>query len=110
MSQVKPSYRYLISFHNSLYTAKRYIIIKNTHNCSIHIQVPLFIRKACEYFHPLLSRDMNYHVIPLQASTQVPLLMSTLDEDGDGQVSFQEFQGGIKEFLMDPEDPGERGG
>ena len=32
--------------------------------------------------------------------------MRTLDEDGDGQVSFDEFRGGIQEFLLDPDDPG----
>ena len=37
---------------------------------------------------------------------QVPLLMKTLDDDGDGHVSFEEFRVGLQDFLIDPDDPG----
>ena len=32
--------------------------------------------------------------------------MRTLDDDGDGHVSFEEFRVGLQDFLVDPDDPG----
>jgi hypothetical protein len=32
--------------------------------------------------------------------------MKTLDDDGDGHVSFEEFRVGLQDFLVDPDDPG----
>ena len=54
----------------------------------------------CPYY------DYVTNDVTTQATVQVPLLMRTLDDDGDGHVSFEEFRVGLQDFLVDPENPG----